>query len=308
MYLKLLILNLILVSILFSESTEKNISIEPESKLNEPKTVEKKATEIKNPVELNEKQIPEKKLEKPEKKFSISASFGTGFGNLGIQLSQRDPTYSPQEFVFTSIFAVSLISTNTSNNLAGNLNPTSFLNFLVLNESLKKEIYNANSNSIYNRFYLMNKTKSEDSGFQMGLSSGYYAFQTDSSRDALSFLPLALFPNNSPLINQFAAISYNQSRIPIYTNITTFDFFFSKHFIPNDHLDFYLAFGGGIGGCLIECKAVKLSPKLGAKYFFDEEIFLFLESELNYLILFDTERKYSPLIEKAFTFGFGTYL
>ncbi len=300
MYLKFIFF--ILSLSLFAQ--EKNIEQQKENQTNTPEEVN--TSDLKD----QKKQIPDskKKEDKEEKKISITASFGFGIADLGLQLSQRDPTYAPSEFVFNSVYAVSLISPNTANNLAGNVNPVSFASFLILNEELKKEIYTAKSDSVYNRFYVHNKTKSEETGYSFGLSSGFYSIQTDSSRDRLSFLPLFFFPNNSPLINQFTLLSYNYSKIPIFTNITTFDFFASKHFIPNDKFDFYIALGGGIGGCLVECKAFKFSPKLGAKFFLNEDFYLYLETELNYLILFDTERKYSPIRENVISFGLGLYL
>jgi hypothetical protein len=251
--------------------------------------------------------IPEKAQAKniSEKTISVLPSFGFGRGSMEIQNDKFQPFTSPAEFVLLSLYSASLVSQNAANTSAGGLSANGLAGIFYLSEELKKNLYSAKSVSVYNRFYVEKRVKKEDSGFQFGLSSGYFAINTDSSRYMQIFLPAILFSNSSPVISQYTAFSYAQTSLPIYTNITTFDFNHIKHILPDEKIDFYISLGGGIGGCLVECRAIKLAGKAGVRNNFNPDFFGFLEIEQQVLFLYSSDRKYSPILERVIFFGMG---
>lgn len=290
---------LLILSFLNSNlSAQEKNTVEPAIPKDAPST-----KETPNFVNKITEKAPSKNI--PEKTISVITSFGFGRGSMEIQNDKFQPYTSPAEFVLLSLYGASLVSQNAANTSVGGLSANGLAGIFYLSEELKKNLYSAKSVSVYNRFYVEKRDKKEDSGFQFGLSSGYFAINTDSSRYMQIFLPAILFSNSSPVISQYTAFSYAQSSLPIYTNITTFDFNHIKHILPDEKIDFYISLGGGIGGCLVECRALKLAGKLGVRNNFNPDFFGFLEIEQQVSLLYSSDRKYSPILERVLFFGIG---
>lgn len=258
-------------------------------------------------VQSEKQKSPESQSSENEKKYSAQFILGGGRGHLSVVSDKYDPSTSLSEFVALALYSANLASNGYASLLAGNLGTNALFALYLLNYEKSSSPIRSDSRSSINRFYIENRIKNDSVGLQFGLTSGTYAFQSDSSRFTNVFLPVVFFGTTNPVVNIYMTQSYVKNSQPIYLGIDTFDAALKYHFFPADNFDLYLSAGAGVGSCFAGCTAFRFFGRAGARYNFDD-YYVFFEQEIQTVLFSMKEKKYNPLQERISLFGFGFYL